>query len=157
MDGNGQRTLYGNFSGFAKQKSRILIGERCHAIKWDRAALKIVEIGDVPFIKSAFPEQTYFFSTHAFGPVTDREAKIFNISLLTIKYLRELLSDPTVSLIVCHPTPFFAMGSKGGLARAFSQGKSSAGGFRCCVHSGRNFCEAVIQRPSWCSTMMIIR
>jgi hypothetical protein len=78
----------------------------------NRAALKIVEIGDVPFVKSAFPEQTYFFSTHAFGPVTDREAKIFNISLLTIKYLRELLSDPTVSLIVCHPTPSSPWGAR---------------------------------------------
>ena len=77
-----------------------------------RAALKIVEIGDKPFIKSAFPEQTYFFSTSAAGPATDLQAGIFNISLSTIKYLRELLSDSTISLIVCHPTPSSPWGAR---------------------------------------------
>lgn len=77
-----------------------------------RAALKIVEIGEMPFIKSAFPEQTYFFSTNAVGPVTDHRAKLFNISLSTIKYLRELLSDSTVSLIVCHPTSSSPWGAR---------------------------------------------
>lgn len=66
--------------------------------------LKIVEIGDKPFIKSAFPAETHYFSTYAAAPVTDRGAKTYNISLFTIAELRRLLADDTVSLIVCHPT-----------------------------------------------------
>jgi Glycosyl transferases group 1 len=66
--------------------------------------LKIVEIGDKPFIKSAFPEETIFFSTYAVAPTTDRSTKTFNISLFTIAELRRLLADESVCLIVCHPT-----------------------------------------------------
>ncbi len=71
----------------------------------NRSSLKIVEIGQKPFIKSAFPEETHFFSTYAAAPVTDRHAKVFNISPSTIKDLRALLRDASVSLIVCHPFP----------------------------------------------------
>src|SRR5437870_2858703 len=67
--------------------------------------LKIVEIGDKPLIKMAFPDETYFFSTFAEAPRTDEDGKFFNISPATIVLLRRMLSDPSVSLIVCHPTP----------------------------------------------------
>jgi hypothetical protein len=82
-----------------------MIGHHPMQSSGSRSSLKIVEIGDKPFIKSAFPEETYFFSTYAVAPVTDRHAKVFNISLSTIKDLRGLLRDPSVSLIVCHPSP----------------------------------------------------
>lgn len=66
--------------------------------------LRIIEIGDKPFIKSAFPDETLFFCTYAVAPKTDENAGIFNISFRSIGKLRRLLRDETVSLIVCHPT-----------------------------------------------------
>jgi hypothetical protein len=64
---------------------------------------RIVEIGDKPFIKAAFPQETEFFSTYATAPATDPQQKIYNISLSTIGRLRALLRDPETCLIVCHP------------------------------------------------------
>ena len=67
--------------------------------------LKIIEIGDKPLIKLAYPEETWFFSTAALAHKTDEQARIYNISPATIPLLHGLLSDPSISLIVCHPTP----------------------------------------------------
>jgi len=65
---------------------------------------RIVEIGETPLIKTAFPQATEFFSTYAEAPAADPQEKIHNISLSTIGRLRQLLRDPETSLIVCRPT-----------------------------------------------------
>jgi len=67
--------------------------------------LKIIEIGDKPLVKKAFPDETWFFSTSVVAPRTDEAAKIFNIAPSTIGRLRQLLADASTSLVVCHPTP----------------------------------------------------
>jgi hypothetical protein len=67
------------------------------------ASLKIIEIGDKPFVKSGFPTQTLFFSTT--GAVSDADPATGRP--MTLWALARALRDPALSLVVCHPT-FFA-------------------------------------------------
>lgn len=67
------------------------------------AQLKIIEIGDKPFVKSGFPTQTLFFSTVGYlssdvDPATKRP--------MTLLGLARALRDPALSLVICHPTSF---------------------------------------------------
>lgn len=66
--------------------------------------LKIVEIGDKPFIKSAYPRETVYFSTMFNAERSDPEAGTYSISLATLPALHRALHDSTTSLVVCHPT-----------------------------------------------------
>lgn len=69
-------------------------------------ALKIIEIGDKPFVKSAFPDETTYFSTAFVPPPADPGDGFHVVSFATIPLLRRLLQDRETSLIVCHPTFF---------------------------------------------------
>jgi hypothetical protein len=59
----------------------------------------IIEIGDKPFVSSAFPEESAYFSTTWSG---DRPAE--GRVLTGLFALWRALGDPAVTLIVCHPT-----------------------------------------------------
>lgn len=65
---------------------------------------RIVEIGETPLVKAAFPQTTEFFSTYAVAPAADPRQKIHSVSFSTIWRLRQMLRDPETRLIVCHPT-----------------------------------------------------
>ena len=68
--------------------------------------LRIVEIGEKPFVKSAFPRETTYFCT-AFVPApADPAGGSHIVSARTLPLLRRLLNDDATSLIVCHPTFF---------------------------------------------------
>ena len=69
-------------------------------------ALKIIEIGDKPFVKSAFPDETTYFSTAFVPQPADPQRGYQIVSARTMPRLRQMLQDETVSLIVCHPTFF---------------------------------------------------
>lgn len=72
----------------------------------DLASLRIIEIGDKPYVKQAFPEQTTYFSTYHVAEAVDPARGMYAVSLQTIRDLRERLQAPDLSLIVCHPTFF---------------------------------------------------
>src|SRR5262249_15154743 len=71
----------------------------------DLSGLRIVEIGDKPFIKRALPNQVAFFSTWP-----DDDARILSAdggrvaSPLGLRALWCVLREPGTSLVVCHPT-----------------------------------------------------
>lgn len=80
--------------------------------------LKIIEIGDKPFVKSGFPTQTVFFSTVGFlssdiDPATGRP--------MTLPGLIRALRDPALSLVICHPTPFAPWDPRGLMRTIFSR------------------------------------
>lgn len=75
-------------------------------IQRDLTGLKIVEIGAMPTVKRAFPEQTTFFSTFAGADVSALGANAFDVSVGNISRLWRALHDRDVSLIVCQPTFF---------------------------------------------------
>ena len=68
--------------------------------------MRIVEIGDKPFVKSAFPAEVDFYSTRAEDRPYDDESRGGRLTLRTLQRLARLIHDPSVSLIVCHPTFF---------------------------------------------------
>jgi hypothetical protein len=73
----------------------------------DLSRLRIVEIGDSPFIKNALPAQVSYFSTW----LDDDARKLASegnraVSLATMPALWRLLRDPETALVVCHPTYF---------------------------------------------------
>ncbi len=70
------------------------------------SALQIIEIGDKPFVKSAFPKETTYFSTAVVPPAAVADQGIYRVSLSTFALMRRMLRDPATSLIVCHPTFF---------------------------------------------------
>jgi hypothetical protein len=73
----------------------------------DFSRLRIVEIGDKPFIKQAFPDQVAYFST---WPEDDARTLSTDgsciVSLATLGNLWRVLREPETSLVVCHPTFF---------------------------------------------------
>lgn len=69
-------------------------------------ALQIVEIGDKPFVKSAYPQETAYFSTAFVPPAANPANGFHTVSGRTLRLLRRMLHDDTTSLIVCHPTFF---------------------------------------------------
>lgn len=71
------------------------------------APLQIVEIGDKPFVKNAYPAETTYFSTTFDRQPDDAAAGRYSVHLGTLATLYRALHDPGTSLIVCHPT-FYA-------------------------------------------------
>lgn len=72
----------------------------------DLAGLRIVEIGALPVLKNAFPNQTAFFSTFIRAEGSDPSGESYVLSPSTLTLLWQKIRDPDVSLIVCHPTFF---------------------------------------------------
>ncbi len=74
----------------------------------DLSGLRIVEIGEKPFMKQALPHQTMFFST---WPEEDERKLVddqnYVVSLANLKALWRVLREPQTSLVVCHP-PFYS-------------------------------------------------
>jgi hypothetical protein len=73
----------------------------------DLSRLRIVEIGDSPYIKQAFPNQVAFFSTLPDGDKrrqADDESSV--VPLSTLRALWRAVREPETSLVVCHPTFF---------------------------------------------------
>lgn len=70
------------------------------------SALKIIEIGDKPFVKSALPDETAYFSTAFVPPPADPDNGFHVVSVATMPLLLRVLQDHETSLIVCHPTFF---------------------------------------------------
>lgn len=68
-------------------------------------SLRIVEIGEKPFVKTAFPDQTTYFCTAVIPPSVFAEGSHL-VSVRTLPLLRRMLRDKATSLIVCHPTFF---------------------------------------------------
>jgi len=90
------------------------------------AALRLLEIGDKPFIKQAFPDQTIYFSTYFTAPPNQPDQGSYGVSLATLPVLWRALRDPALSLIVCHPT-FFAPWDVRWLSRALFDRRSLRG------------------------------
>lgn len=67
------------------------------------ASLRIIEIGDKPFVKAGFPDETLYFATKPFAPTDIDPATGHPLSL---RGLARALHDPATSLVVCHPTTF---------------------------------------------------
>jgi hypothetical protein len=72
----------------------------------DLAALRFVEIGAAPLLKSSFPDQTTFFSTFIGASNDDPAAGNYAVSSRTITKFWRTVRDPGVSLVLCHPTSF---------------------------------------------------
>lgn len=73
----------------------------------DISHLRIVEIGDKPFLKLALPHQVTFFSTWADDDAQRVEADGSSVvSLRSLASLCRALREPATSLVVCHPTFF---------------------------------------------------
>jgi len=70
----------------------------------DLRTLRIVEIGDKPYVKTAFPLQVAYFSTRGETVTNGGQAGAQRLSLATLPSLLRALRDPGVALIVCHPT-----------------------------------------------------
>lgn len=68
--------------------------------------LRIVEIGEKPFIQQAFPDEVRYFSTWPDGNASPSSAAENSGSLDTLAGLMRALSEPGLSLVVCHPTFF---------------------------------------------------
>ena len=64
--------------------------------------LRLVEIGDKPYIKYAFPSETSFFSTEFMPREPNPAAGMYSFSISSIGQLWSLLQ--AADLIVCHPT-----------------------------------------------------
>ena len=64
--------------------------------------LRLVEIGDKPYIKYAFPSETSFFSTEFMPREPNPEAGMYSFSISRIGQLWSLLQ--AADLIICHPT-----------------------------------------------------
>ncbi|MBI3436794.1 MAG: glycosyltransferase family 1 protein [Proteobacteria bacterium] len=94
----------------------------------DASSLRIVEIGDKPFFKRAYPDQTAFFSTSFAGNDADVVAGGRRFSLRTAAALHGLLGDPATSLIICHPT-FFSPWHWRWLSRVFFDRRLTQGRF----------------------------
>jgi len=73
----------------------------------DFSRIRIVEIGDVPFMRHAFPNQVAFYST--WPDDNDGGLSVEGNSIVSLPTLRDLwraLREPETSLVVCHPTFF---------------------------------------------------
>lgn len=68
--------------------------------------LKIVEIGEKPFIQHAFPNQVRYFSTWPEANASSSSSAEGNACLSTLAALARALREPDLSLVVCHPTFF---------------------------------------------------
>lgn len=66
--------------------------------------LRILEIGDKPYVKGAFPRETTYFSTAFTKSADDPAAGLHSVTLRGLPGLIRLARDPGLSLIVCHPT-----------------------------------------------------
>lgn len=88
--------------------------------------LRIVEIGDKPFVKSAFPQETVFFSTASKARPSDVDSGSHDVTLRTLPLLRRLLHDRATTLVVCHPT-YSAPWSWRGIARGVGHRRALRG------------------------------
>src|SRR5947208_7695827 len=70
-------------------------------IKMERP-LRIVEIGDKPYIKHAFPAQTSYFSTAFIPPEANPRSGLRAFGLASVVPLWHQMQQ--ADLIVCHPT-----------------------------------------------------
>lgn len=68
--------------------------------------LKIVEIGEKPFIQHAFPNQVRYFSTWPEANASASSPFRSRASLDKLSALFSALREPDLSLIVCHPAFF---------------------------------------------------
>src|SRR5262249_17571854 len=68
--------------------------------------LKIIEIGDKPFVKQGFPDEVAYFSTAGASPDPVAARTRSDVRTSSIGRLWRALRDPETSLVVCHPTYF---------------------------------------------------
>src|SRR5262249_20697870 len=68
--------------------------------------LRIVEIGDKPFVKQGCPDQVAFCPTASDGAITLSDEVADDLRLGGIGRLWQALHDPGTSLVICHPTYF---------------------------------------------------
>lgn len=68
----------------------------------DLSRLTFIEIG-IPWLKTAFPEQTICFSPYHTRGNADPKGGLYPISLSTLPKLNALLRDPGTSMIACRP------------------------------------------------------
>lgn len=68
------------------------------------SGLRLVEIGDAPYVKGVFPSQTVFYST---SPRVEYQNANENHHILSARTFRSMIRDvhaPETSLVICHPT-----------------------------------------------------
>lgn len=70
----------------------------------DLSALRILEIGDRPYVKGVLPDQTTFFYTGFEHKPHDPARGFYSVSPGTIGSLWRMARASDLSLIVCHPT-----------------------------------------------------
>lgn len=83
----------------------------------------IIEIGDKPYVASAYPAETLYYST-----ISSQDRPPGVKTLGSLPALWRMLDDPAVSLIVCHPT-FSAPWSLRHLSRIIFSRRILAGRF----------------------------
>lgn len=69
----------------------------------DLANLRILEIGDKPYVKNVLPDQTTFFSTAFLRAAQNRQGGVYPVALGTLSLLWRMVRATDLSLIVCHP------------------------------------------------------
>jgi hypothetical protein len=72
--------------------------------EFDFDGLRLIEIGDVPFVKDIFPSQTTYFSTSPRETYGRAEDGYHALTLRTLAPFIAKIRDPSLSLIICHPT-----------------------------------------------------
>jgi hypothetical protein len=92
----------------------------------DGTGLRLLEIGDKPLVKDAFPDQTVYFSTYFTHAPSEPDKGRYSVSPATLPILWRAVRDPALSLIVCHPT-FFAPWDVRWLSRALFDRRSLRG------------------------------
>jgi hypothetical protein len=105
---------------------RTVIAMSEPARRTDMSALRLLEVGDKPFIKQAFPDQTIYFSTYFTHTTNEPDKGRYSVSPATLPILWRAMRDPALSLIVCHPT-FFAPWDVRWLGRALFDRRSLRG------------------------------
>ena len=89
---------------FAADRQSLMAESFCQV---NFSALRFVEIGASPFIKTCLPQQTTFFSTFIEARPDHLPDRSYCLSMRTFPEFWRSVHDPDLALIVCQPT-FFA-------------------------------------------------
>jgi Glycosyl transferases group 1 len=112
----------------------------------DLAGLRFVEIGPTPVLKSAFPDQTDYFSTFIAARDEDAASGTRLLSLAAAAPLMRALRRPGLALVACHPT-FFSPWNWRALTRVVSHRRAFAGHLSLTPWFGPQFLRMPVAAP----------